>query len=203
METLIFRARRSLAAELEEPGKRKRRRSLHALDLGGIAAALKGLFAGSAGVKTVAAVAIVTATTATVVATDPVHVWRDGHAPRAPRRRFRARVSRPAPVTRRPVPAADRPVSGPAIGRAGQSDDDAAKTQRKAEHGRVFGQATAAAAKAKPKGAGAHGNGAAHRNANGRAHAPGQVKKEDVAAYGEGGPPAHAAEKRQEKSKKT
>ena len=80
VETLIFRARRSLAAGLESPPKRRRLRSLHAFDLGGLLAALKGFVAG-AGVKTVAALTVVAATTATVAATDPAHVWRDRSAP--------------------------------------------------------------------------------------------------------------------------
>ena len=85
VETLIFRARRSLSAALEAPPARGRRKVLHALDFGGLAAALKGLFAGSAGVKAVAALTVAAATTATVVATDPAGVWRDRPDPVAPR----------------------------------------------------------------------------------------------------------------------
>ena len=63
---------------LEDPGKRgRRRKALHAFDLAGLAAALKGLFAGASGVKAVAVLTVAAATTATVVATDPVGVWRD------------------------------------------------------------------------------------------------------------------------------
>ena len=51
VETLIFRARRSLAAGLESPPKRSRLRSLYTLDLGGLAAAIKGVLAGSTGVR--------------------------------------------------------------------------------------------------------------------------------------------------------
>jgi RNA polymerase sigma-70 factor (ECF subfamily) len=78
VETLIFRARRSLAAALENPGKRRRLRLAHALDFAGLFAAFKGLFAGSASAKIAAAV-VVAATTATVAATDPAGVWRDRH----------------------------------------------------------------------------------------------------------------------------
>ena len=94
VETLIFRARRSLAEELREPGKPRRRTALHSLDLGGLVAALKGIFAGGAGVKTVAALTVVAATT-TVVATDPAGILRD-------------RQERPAPPAAavRPAPAA-------------------------------------------------------------------------------------------------
>jgi RNA polymerase sigma factor (sigma-70 family) len=66
VETLIFRARRSLAQGLEQPDsvkpKRKSfRRALHAIDLGTIAAALKTLLAGGAAVKATAAAVAVTA----------------------------------------------------------------------------------------------------------------------------------------------
>jgi RNA polymerase sigma factor (sigma-70 family) len=71
VETLIFRARRSLAAGLEQPDsvktpKRKSfRRVLHAFDLGTVAAAFKALLAGSAAVKATAAAVAVTAAATT------------------------------------------------------------------------------------------------------------------------------------------
>ena len=71
VETLIFRARRSLAAGLEQPDsvkapKRKSfRRALHAFDLGTVAAAFKALLAGSAAVKATAAAVAVTAAATT------------------------------------------------------------------------------------------------------------------------------------------
>ena len=71
VETLIFRARRSLAQGLEQPdriGKPKRkglRRALHMIDLGTVAAAAKTLLAGSVAVKaTATAVAVTAAVTA-------------------------------------------------------------------------------------------------------------------------------------------
>jgi RNA polymerase sigma factor (sigma-70 family) len=71
VETLIFRARRSLAAGLEEPHERTKRRLLRGLDLGSLVAGLKALLlGGGAAAKVAAAVAIVSATT--VVAADPV-----------------------------------------------------------------------------------------------------------------------------------
>jgi RNA polymerase sigma factor (sigma-70 family) len=71
VETLIFRARRSLAAGLEEPPGRERRRLRRGVDLGGLAAGLKALLVGGGGAaKIAAAVAIVSATT--VAAADPV-----------------------------------------------------------------------------------------------------------------------------------
>ncbi len=70
-ETLIFRARRSLADALENPGKRSRFRALHVLDLGALLGPLKGLLAGGAGVKAATAVTVAALTTVTLVATDP------------------------------------------------------------------------------------------------------------------------------------
>ena len=56
VETLVFRARRSLAAALENPGKRRRLRLAHAFDVAGLFAGLKGFFAGSASAKIAAAI---------------------------------------------------------------------------------------------------------------------------------------------------
>ncbi|MDP9293542.1 MAG: RNA polymerase sigma factor [Actinomycetota bacterium] len=71
VETLIFRARRSLAAGLQEPPERMKRRLLRGVDLGSMVAGLKALLlGGGAAAKVAAAVAIVSATT--VVAADPV-----------------------------------------------------------------------------------------------------------------------------------
>jgi RNA polymerase sigma factor (sigma-70 family) len=71
VETLIFRARRSLAAGLQEPPERMKGRLLRGLDLGSLVAGLKALLVGgSAAAKVAAAVAVVSATT--VVAADPV-----------------------------------------------------------------------------------------------------------------------------------
>ena len=65
VETLIFRARRSLAQGLEQPvakPRRRLRRALHALDLGPLVGALKTLLLGGAAAKaTVAAVAVTAA----------------------------------------------------------------------------------------------------------------------------------------------
>ena len=76
VETLIFRARRSLAQGLEQPDsvkpKRKSfRRALHAIDAGTIAAALKTLLAGSAAVKATAAAVAVTAAVGTAATVAP------------------------------------------------------------------------------------------------------------------------------------
>ena len=71
VETLIFRARRSLAQGLEQPDtvkpKRKSfRRALHIVDLGTVVAAIKTVLAGSAAVKATAAAVAVTAAAGTV-----------------------------------------------------------------------------------------------------------------------------------------
>jgi len=150
VEALIFRARRSLAAALENPGKRRRLRLAHALDFAGLFAAAKGFFAGSAGAKIAAAV-VVAATTATVAATDPAGVWRDRHG-----------------VTAGPATAAEqsgatrRSASAPPVSAASaQPSSDAAERDFYASRGgpaldpadgpRSSGPAKAEAAKAKVK----------------------------------------------------
>ena len=85
VETLIFRARRSLAQGLEQPetvaGKRKGlRRALHALDLGSLVGVAKALLTGGAAVKaTAAAVAVTAAAGAAITA----HPERQNHASNA------------------------------------------------------------------------------------------------------------------------
>ncbi|HUH15484.1 MAG TPA: RNA polymerase sigma factor [Gaiellaceae bacterium] len=77
VETLIFRARRSLAQGLEQPDTLKKpkrksfRRALHMIDLGTIAAALKTLLAGSAAVKATAAAVVVTAAAGSAAGVSP------------------------------------------------------------------------------------------------------------------------------------
>jgi RNA polymerase sigma factor (sigma-70 family) len=84
VETLIFRARRSLAQGLEQPAEPKRRRLLRGADLANVLAGLKSvLLGGSAAVKVAAAVAVVSATT--VVAAAPVQQYTSRKpAPAAP-----------------------------------------------------------------------------------------------------------------------
>jgi RNA polymerase sigma factor (sigma-70 family) len=149
VETLIFRARRSLAAALEQDRTKPRRRSLHALDFGSLLAAVKGFFAGSAGVKAVATLAVATATTATVAATDPVSIWSD-----------------PDPHTRsaantRATHSAPRATTASASAGSALRQDVATyhlrpaqdRTRPREERGRAFGHATAAAAKNNSKNA--------------------------------------------------
>ena len=78
VETLIFRARRSLAAGLEQPDSVRKprrksfRRVLHAFDIGTIATAFKALLAGSAAVKATAAAVAVTAAATTAYGVDRI-----------------------------------------------------------------------------------------------------------------------------------
>jgi RNA polymerase sigma factor (sigma-70 family) len=78
VETLIFRARRSLAAGLEQPdsvrtpSRKSFRRALHAFDIGAIATTFKALLAGSAAVKATAAAVAVTAAATTAYGVDRI-----------------------------------------------------------------------------------------------------------------------------------
>jgi predicted DNA-binding protein (UPF0251 family) len=198
VETLIFRARRALAAALDNPGKRPRRTALRALDVGGLAAAIKGLFSGSAGVK-VAALTAAVATTATVVATDPAGVWRDRPDPGSARATVAAQERLPtadasaSPPTVAPIAAPAETEPRPAV--------DPASTQSgpNAERGREFGQATAAAAKAKndDKSHGSNGKGKAlghtkERGSSAGSNGHSRPARVTLSSQGQGGPPAHA-----------
>jgi RNA polymerase sigma factor (sigma-70 family) len=86
VETLIFRARRSLAQGLEQPELAKKpkrksfRRALHIFDFGTLVAAAKTLLAGSAAVKATAAAAVaVTAAAGTAASVTPK---QEGHSPK-------------------------------------------------------------------------------------------------------------------------
>jgi RNA polymerase sigma-70 factor (ECF subfamily) len=173
VETLIFRARRSLASALEDPERRSRRKTLHALDVGGLLAGLKGLFAGSAGVKAVAALTVAAATTATVVATDPTGAWRDRSDPVVPRAAPAAHeLSRTS--TARPTDV--RSLALPPTRVSQETTLPARKPKRAGERGRAFGQATAAEAKAKETGAKAKGKGNGNGSGPGTGKALGQAK---------------------------
>ncbi len=209
VETLIFRARRSLAVALENPPKRSRLRSLGAFDLAGLFAAVKGLFAGGVGVKAVATV-VVAATTATVVATDPVGVWPDRQSPG----QAHAQAEAPSP------PAASRArtaVGSPTVGDVLRPMSGVATpTRAERERGRSDEPGANRSSKAKAN-ANAQGE---SRNGNGKANAPGQAKKAQkaekaehesdgrgrdagasTAPTGRGEPPAHAKAKGLEQPK--
>jgi RNA polymerase sigma factor (sigma-70 family) len=110
VETLIFRARRTLATGLEQPPE-KRKRLARALDLGNVATAVKSLLVGgSAAAKVAATVAVVSATT--VVAAAPVQQHRARHAPvpasstSTPAPAAKPTIARPAGATAAPAPTA-------------------------------------------------------------------------------------------------
>jgi len=70
VETLIFRARRSLASALEQPIKR-RRKLVHSLDAGALVASLKAAIAGNVAASVATAVAVAASATALTVAVVP------------------------------------------------------------------------------------------------------------------------------------
>jgi RNA polymerase sigma factor (sigma-70 family) len=113
VETLIFRARRSLASGLEEPPAPRRRGIARALDLGNVFTGLKSLLVGgSAAAKIAATVAAVSATT--VVATAPVvtHHVQSRPAPAGGALHARPEAKRTLEPTRTAViPAAVAPVA--------------------------------------------------------------------------------------------
>jgi RNA polymerase sigma factor (sigma-70 family) len=94
VETLIFRARRALAAGLEVKPERPswRLRARHGVDAGGLLAALKALFTGGTAVKVAATVAL--ATTAAVAVSDGHHrVVQHTRAPATPAPRSQSRAA--------------------------------------------------------------------------------------------------------------
>jgi len=68
VETLIFRARRSLASSLEQPAK-VRRRMVHSLNAGALFSSLKALIAGNVAASVATAVAVAASATALTAAT--------------------------------------------------------------------------------------------------------------------------------------
>jgi RNA polymerase sigma factor (sigma-70 family) len=150
-ETLIFRARRSLADELENPGKRRRFKALHVLDLGALLGPLKGLLVGGAGVKAATAVTVAALTTVTVVAVDPPGIpglGRDSTAaPAAPASSAPAAASVPLAATpgglvTAPRGAGDGPASGrPDYGRPpGQTKPEKGNPNAGGQNGAANGQ---------------------------------------------------------------
>jgi RNA polymerase sigma-70 factor (ECF subfamily) len=189
VETLIFRARRSLAAGLEEPPKRARLRSVLAFDFAGMLAVLKGLLAGGAGVKTAATLAVVAATTTTIVATDPVAVLSDRE-----RSTGTPELSTAAPA---PATTAASPARLGAI-----PSNPAALLDGKARpaRGDVQGKANGKQSTTPPPGSKGNGHGNSNGNGgsgpanatsnasqgNGKAQAPGQLKEPGAPAQGKG-----------------
>jgi RNA polymerase sigma factor (sigma-70 family) len=113
VETLIFRARRALAAGLEQPPQPKRR-IVRGADIGNVLAGLKSLLlGGGAAVKVAATVAVVSA--GTVVAAAPVQQHRPPMHP-------------PAPVSLAPPSATTSAPSGPVESVVGPSTAFPAKS---------------------------------------------------------------------------
>jgi RNA polymerase sigma factor (sigma-70 family) len=111
VETLIFRARRSLAAGLEQPLEPRRRRIARAFDWSNLVTGLKSLVLGSSvAAKVAATVAVVGATT--VAATAPIVQHRlHRPLPPAPKPTTHAHVARTVVHTHAEPPVAPAPVS--------------------------------------------------------------------------------------------
>jgi len=180
VETLIFRARRTLASGLEQPLER-RRRAARALDFGNVAAGLKSLFlGGSVAAKVAATVAVVSATT--VAATAPVVQHREHRV--APDKtpvathHVRPRVVAPV-VTPAVVPAASQKASQAPAAAARRGRHAPVRHPKVHHRARPSTPAPAAPAPAvapappvKETPAAAHGNG----NSSGNGHAYGHAK---------------------------
>jgi RNA polymerase sigma factor (sigma-70 family) len=124
VETLIFRARRTLATGLEQSPLPRRRRATRALDLGGLLAGLKSLLLGGTTAAKIAAVAAVGATT--VVAAEPVVKHYTNHppapsrtVPRAPAAKAPAAPQRTPPVV---VPVRAVPVQAANAGASARAE---------------------------------------------------------------------------------
>ena len=120
VETLIFRARRSLAQGLEQPDsvkpKRKSfRRALHAFDFGTVAAAVKTLLAGGAAVKATVAAVAVTAAAGTAFSVEKI----ESKPPTRAAAPAKTLVSKPASAVATSSPAFSASASvAPAVGPA-------------------------------------------------------------------------------------
>jgi RNA polymerase sigma factor (sigma-70 family) len=119
VETLIFRARRSLAAGLEQPPEAKKRKLVRGADLGNVLAAVKSLLVGGgAAAKVAATVAVVSASTVVVAAPVQQHQAKSHHpaAPAAPASTAHptsgSTVSVAGPVTSFPGAGAKRRLGG-------------------------------------------------------------------------------------------
>jgi RNA polymerase sigma factor (sigma-70 family) len=185
VETLIFRARRSLAAALEDSGGRRVRR-LHGLNLGGLAAGMKSLVVGGATAK-LATVAVVAATT-TVVATDPLG-WRHPFAPND--RDIPAAAAPKLPASSAARGAASTPWVPAGIERSAL----VASGQRAGGgHGRALGKTNAREAHGKAGERAKTKNHAQGKEQRGRSEtAPGRASAGKPSFAGSGGPPPHAS----------
>jgi RNA polymerase sigma factor (sigma-70 family) len=183
VETLIFRARRSLAAALEDPSRR-RPRALHGLNVGGLATGLKSLLGGSAVVK-VAAVAAV-ALTATVVAADPVG-W---HRPSTPEPVTPAASGKKAPAPKAVSALGVRAQESGAEHRALAREGVRGVKAHGAGPGKASGQAKVKAKQGKALG---QERAKRPRAKGGHAYGLGKASSGKPSFAGTGGPPPHAS----------
>jgi len=198
VETLIFRARRSLASALDEPVKR--RRLAHSFDAGALLASLKSGLAGSFSASIGAAVAVAASVTAITAAPAirgldfPTHVLPTAQVETMkPAKREnlpdRAKASvAEAPSTER-SPAAKAPSTDRSAPGAGRTDEHGRAGHPKRPHHAHKGHHKA------------NGNSAPHTSPQSQAHAPAsppkshgkpavaaaQAKKSPPPAYGQGG----------------
>ena len=194
-ETLIFRARRSLADALENPGKRSRFKALHVLDFGGLLGALKGLLAGGVGAKAVTVAAVAAVTTATVVVADPPGFIQADRTPAA------VQEQAVTPAAAAVSPTAPSIVFPAAAGGLPSTDTPQDRSARRPGRGRASGQAPAGPGKANPKAkvkgpaASANGNGSANGKALGKAKQAATPKSSNgrgVPASGRTDPPSQS-----------
>jgi len=214
VETLIFRARRSLAAALENP-ETSRRRAICGVDLGVFAAAFKSVLGGGATAKLALATAAAV-TTATVVVADPVG-WHDPSAAAPATTQVRdtrpVREARPDPAPARTAAVADRRAdhdaaehrllaatgSSVAPGGAAEGKERAGttpeKAHREARRRRPHEGPKAGTSERKPqrREAARRAKTPAGRVAQGGAHAHGSVSAGRRSSPASGAPAAHAA----------
>jgi RNA polymerase sigma-70 factor, ECF subfamily len=182
VETLIFRARRALAAALEppavegEPPPERRRRLLHAFDAGALVASLKSSLA--SGLSGGLATGVAVAASATLVVTAPV--GRTFDLPRAAEQAKSPVAARRQAPTRRPA----RPDAAGAVAlAAAQPKQGPPAHARSGGNGKAKGRAVAHGSKghghrrARPQGAGkaaARLVAPVHSNAGGQGNAHGK-----------------------------
>jgi RNA polymerase sigma-70 factor, ECF subfamily len=181
VETLIFRARRSLAAALDEPETRTRRaRLVHAFDGGALVASLKAALGGSLSGSLATGLAV--AASATAIATgpggyfdwvNPSAVAPAAHVARAPARP----IDRSASADRDPSSVARQnadPVSSKSGKALGRSHEKPAKANGRGSN--RHGKPASAGSGGPPPHANAGGNSKSNAGGNGKSNAGGNSK---------------------------
>ena len=184
VETLIFRARRSLASALEQPVKH-RRRLMRSVDAGALLASLKALIVGNVAASVATAVAVAASATALTAATIQRGNDFPSHATPVPR------VEKTKPATPR-ANLADRASAAAVVPPAASPSSNGHPKKWAGTHPRANG-------KDKPKhannghksGHGAKPAHASNRNASGasrgRVNSASPGKSASAPAYGKGG----------------